>query len=723
MRILSQVSQILNDIADGSLKKLYLRVKTKAKKDVMKNIVLYLLLLFTATAGAQAIVVPDADFMAKLLASSAVNSTAKDSDGNAMAIDANGNGIITVEEAAEVRELNVSGSDISSMAGIEYFTDLRVLNCSNNEIIGTLDISVLQDLRGFYCANNQLTSLQVTNLDNLEVLDCGNNALIALNVAGLEYLAELRCNDNNLTTLDLSSNIKLAFLACYGNELVTLFVKNGKNETFDPANWSGSPTLEYICADESQVATIQANASLPATTQVNSYCSYEPGGIYNTITGVVRYDANNNNNCGDSGDYVIPSFRLKITNGINEDDVFTKADGSYVFYVGAGTYTVNASFENEYFTAEGGTLVFGDLDGSSQPRNFCVKPTAESHPDVEVVIAPESNAQPGFSAKYKMVYKNKGNQVIPAGSVTCNWDSSKFSFVILDPMANGIGIDTYTWLYEDLMPFKSKVITMALTVNTPTATPPVNVGDVLYFGVSINPGTDDLPEDNNFQFNQTVVGSLTSNNIVCMEGDIVSPDAIGDYLHYIVNFENTGTAPADFAVVEMDIDPDQFDISTLRLINSSQTTTARIIGNKATFRLENFEAASDGKGNLLYKIKSRNGLMTGDAVTSSARVYFDYNFPVETNDANTTFEILSTDEFEMDNLVKIYPNPSNGVVKIDADTTIRSIYLYDIQGRQLQVDYMNDTNVSIDISGRTAGIYFVKITTDRGVKVEKLIKE
>jgi Leucine-rich repeat (LRR) protein len=626
----------------------------------MKKIVLYILLFFSVTAGAQAIVVPDADFMAKLLASSAVNGTAKDSDGDAMAIDANGNGIITEEEAAEVRELNVSGSGIASMTGIEYFIDLRVLDCSNNEINGTLNISALEDLRGLYCANNnvasinfavnndirwvdcsqnQLASLQLTSLNNLETLDCGNNALTALDVTGLEYLSELRCNDNNLTTLDLNSNTELAFLACYGNELITLFVKNGATETFDPANWSGSPTLEYICADESQVAAIQANENLPATTQVNSYCSYEPGGIYNRIAGVVRYDANNNNNCGDAGDYVIPSFRLRVSTVggiIYEDDVFTKTDGSYIFYVGTGLYTVTPVFENNYFTAEAANVNLAAFTDTPAIRNICVKPTGESHPDVEIVIAPETNAQPGSLAKYKMVYKNKGNQVIPAGSVTCNWDSSKLNFFNMDPNANIIGVDTYTWLYEDLMPFKSSVITMELIVNSPTSTPPVNVGDILTFGMSINPGTDDLPEDNYFEFQQEVVGSLASNNIICIEGDVVSPDAIGDYLHYIVNFENTGTAPADFVVVEMDVDPDQFDISTLRLINSSQTTTTRVSGDRVTFRLEDASLSVAGHGNILYKIKSRSGLMTGDAVTTSAKIYFNYNFPVQTNDADTT---------------------------------------------------------------------------------------
>jgi hypothetical protein len=536
-------------------------------------------------------------------------------------------------------------------------------------------------------------------------------------------LSELRCNNNQLTTLDLNSNTSLLSLTCYGNDLVTLFVKNGQNEIFDPLNWSGNLTLEYICADESQVATIQANASLPVTTQVNSYCSYEPGGIYNRIAGIARYDANNNNNCADAGDYVIPSLRLRISEGGYEDDIFTKTDGSYVFYVGAGEYTVQPMFENEYFVAEAAITNFLTIEGGTETKNFCVKPTVEGHPDVEVVIAPVNNAQPGFNAEYKMVYKNKGNQLIEAGNITCHWDSSRLSYVYMEPMANGIGIDTYIWNYENLKPFESREITMELNVNSPTATPPVNIGDVLEFGMTINPGTDDLPEDNAFEFPQIVVGSPEPNNIVCIEGETVNPDAIGEYLHYVVNFENTGTEEANFVVVEMDIDPGQFDISTLRLINSSQTTTTRVVGDRVTFRFEDANLSVAGHGNLLYKIKSRNGLMAGDAVTTSVKVYFDYNFPVETNDAETTFDVLSTGDFEIDNSVKVYPNPSKGFVRVDSDNIIRSINLYDIQGRQLQMDNINETNASFDLSGRASGIYLLKIITDKGIKVEKLIRE
>lgn len=218
------------------------------------------------------------------------------------------------------------------------------------------------------------------------------------------------------------------------------------------------------------------------------------------------------------------------------------------------------------------------------------------------------------------------------------------------------------------------------------------------------------------------MGSSASNAIVCVEGNLVSPDVIGDYLHYIVNYQNTGTAPADYIVIETDVNPSQFDIETLRLINSSQTTSTRIIGDRVTFRqTETLSVA--GHGNLLYKIKNKNGLVSGDAVTTFAKIFFQYNAPVQTNDATTTFGVMGTGDFEMDNSVKVYPNPSKGLVKIDCDNTIKKIELYDIQGRLLQINLTNEMSTQFELNNRATGIYLLKISTEKGVKVEKLIRE
>jgi hypothetical protein len=732
----------------------------------MKKILMYLLLLISGVAGAQAIVVPDANFMAKLLEANATNNIAKDSGGNSIAIDANGNGIITEAEAEEVRELYVSGASIASWSGIQYFVDLRVLECAQNNLT-SLDVTSLEDLRTLDCSNNTINNLLVNGLSHLEFLNCSNNSLTSLNLSGLDslkslnssqnmgissldlsdlgYLEILNCNDNglnaidvsmleklisidcsnnNLTTLDLNSNSKLTTAAFFSNDLVTLFVKNGSLETFEPANWTQNPSLEYICADANQVDVLTDTADMPATVQINSYCSYEPGGIYNRIVGTVKYDLTGNG-CGDATDYVIPSFRLKITNGIYEDTVFTKPDGTYAFYVGMGPYTVTPVFESEYFIATPASTDpgFPDVSGLEAVRNFCIASNGIAHNDVEAIIAPVTNAQPGEEATYKMVYKNKGNQVIPSGSVSCYWDSSRLSFADWSVPANVIGVDIYTWNYSNLKPFLNSEIVMKLNVNGPTDTPAVNVGDILDFAVSINPATDDMPEDNTLEFDQVVMDSYNPNSIVCIEGNIVSPDSIGDYLHYIVNFENTGTETAAYAVVVVDINPIDFDINTISVINNSQAVTTRTIQDQVQFRFDNLAVASDGKGNLLYKIKSRNGLMSGDMVTTSAKIFFQYDAPVQTNDASTTFGLLGTGDFEMDNSVKVYPNPSKGLVKIDAEDIIKQIEVYDVQGRLLQINITNEVSTELELGNRAVGIYFIKVMTEKGIKVEKVIRE
>jgi Leucine-rich repeat (LRR) protein len=681
-------------------------------------------------------------------------------------LDCQGNNLASLDVTAlsDLETLDCYGNVLTTL-NVAGMDNLRYLTCNNNQLV-VLDLTSLEDLRELKCQINQLTDLEITNLDHLEVLDCstnelatldltgldhlitlncsansltsldftgleeyletiicGGNNLTALNVSALANLTSLMCNDNNLTTLDLSANTNLETVSCYANaELVTLFIKNGKIENFGTEGpWGENPSLEYICVDEAQIAGLLAAEGLPDTVQINSFCSYEPGGLYNMITGTLTYDAAGDG-CGGS-DGVMPLVKMKITAGAYEDTVFTDADGNYRFYTGAGEYTVTPQFENDYFVFDPteATVNFPAADGTVSQQNFCIAPNGV-HPDVEVVMVPVSNAVPGFDAMYKIVYKNKGTEVL-SGSVTCNWNSSILDYVSMDPPANEGGADSYTWYYTDLKPFENRAILMTLNVNGPMDTPAVNIDDVIPFTMQITPGADDIPDDNTFAFSQVAVGSYDPNNIVCVEGDMESPDAIGEYLHYMVNFENTGNEEATFIVVTHDIDPTEFDINSLQLINSSHEVTTRLNGNRIEFRFENISLAAADHGNILFKLKSHNGLTQGDMVTNQANIYFDYNFPVATNPANTTFAVLSTGHFERDNSVTVYPNPSRNIVNISADASLTSVQLFDVQGRLLQTALVNDTATTLDIAGRAAGIYFLKITTDRGVKVEKIVKE
>ena len=117
--------------------------------------------------------------------------------------------------------LDLQNKNITSLAGIEYFTDLETLDCRGNQLT-TLDVTKLTKLMFLICAGNQLTTLDVTGLTNLKNLFCSDNQLTTLDVTGLTSLTDLECSDNQLVSLDVSTLEELGSLWCHGNKMTAL---------------------------------------------------------------------------------------------------------------------------------------------------------------------------------------------------------------------------------------------------------------------------------------------------------------------------------------------------------------------------------------------------------------------------------------------------------------------------------------------------------------------
>ena len=121
--------------------------------------------------------------------------------------------------------LDLQNKNITSLAGIEYFTDLETLDCRGNQLT-TLDVTKLTSLMFLVCNDNQLTALDVTGLTSLMFLVCNDNQLTALDVTGLTSLTDLECNDNQLVSLDVSTLEELQILWCHGNKIPALDITN-----------------------------------------------------------------------------------------------------------------------------------------------------------------------------------------------------------------------------------------------------------------------------------------------------------------------------------------------------------------------------------------------------------------------------------------------------------------------------------------------------------------
>ena len=235
---------------------------------------------------------------------------------------------------------------------------------------------------------------------------------------------------------------------------------------------------------------------------------------------------------------------------------------------------------------------------------------------------------------------------------------------------------------------------------------------------------DDNNDDNFFNLSETVQSSMDPNDIACLEGDSVGPNQIGKYVHYLIQFENIGTAEAINVVIKNAIDATKFDINSLVPLDSNYNFETRRKNNDYEFIFENIYLPFDDENNdgyLVYKIKLRNNLVVGDTFTNQANIYFDFNFPIETNLASTTIETLSIDDFGSDNLT-VSPNPTAGNIDISGINNLQfSVEIYDLTGKLIM---RQKQQAQIDISAFQSGIYLIKIINNQTntSTVKKIVK-
>ena len=647
---------------------------------------------------------------------------------------------------------NLNGLDCSinqlTSLDVAGLTNLNELDCSINELT-SLDVAGLTNLNELDCSSNNLWSLDVSGLTSLNTLDCSVNLLNSIDVSGLTSLNWLHCSFNYyLTSIDLSGLTNLNGLNCGGNQLTSLDVTGltnlnyldcafnfrlqslfMKNVALSSLEFDSNPELSYICASEKDLELINNKVSDYGYTNcvVNSYCSFTPEGEYYSITGNTLLDANNNG-C-DIDDLALPNLKYSLTDGATTGSVIANVSGGYSLPVSEGNHTITPQLENpEYFTVSPtSTTISFPAETSPFTQNFCVTPNGVKN-DLELTIVPIDAARPGFDADYKIIYKNKGNTV-RSGTVTLTFNDAVLDFVSANPTAteepNGL-----TWTFIDLKPLENGEILLSFNLNSPMETPALNGDDVLAYTATVNSNTDDIeetPEDNTFTLNQTVVNSYDPNDKICLEGDTITPEMVGQYVHYRIRFENTGTADAINIVVKDIIDTSMFDINTLTTTDGSHEFVTRISNtNVIEFIFENINLPFDdatNDGYLVFKIKTHPTLILGDILKNNAEIYFDYNFPIITNEYKTTVQnkppIKGESEFKGE--LAAYPNPVKDVLRIDTKAKVLKLEVFDMAGRKVSVHTVN--NNQANLRHLDTGSYIAKIYTVSGVKQIKLLKE
>jgi hypothetical protein len=433
----------------------------------------------------------------------------------------------------------------------------------------------------------------------------------------------------------------------------------------------------------------------------------------------------NGNGC-DTADNGFQYLQFQVVNGATGNSYFSSFTGAYSTFLSQGTTTVTPILSNPAWFSVFPTSATVTFPAAQNPyvQDFCVTPNGE-HYDVGITLLPLRDLVPGDFCQYRMAYTNRGNHTV-SGSVSLAFNGNSLYLVSVAPNVSQQSSGLFSWDFTDLQPLETREINVRFEANNPSQTPPLNGGDVLHFLASATTSMpDEYPADNSFALNQTAVNSFDPNDKTCLEGDVIVPEQVGDYVDYMIRFENTGTYPARNITVKDVIDATKYDIATLRPISGSHNFITRISGNLAEFIFQDINLPFQPESNdgyVAFQIKTRPTLVAGDSFSNTASIYFDYNLPIVTNAATTSVQTLKAPDFDFDDYFTVYPNPAGNRLHIaqKRQSRISSVSVYNMLG-QLMMAVSGDSP-DVDIAGLAAGNYVVEVISENGVSSAKFIK-
>ena len=289
---------------------------------------------------------------------------------------------------------------------------------------------------------------------------------------------------------------------------------------------------------------------------------------------------------------------------------------------------------------------------TTSDASFTTTDVAEAFTNVNVTLCPEGNFHntaitisaysmpvPGMTNSYHVIVSNYGI-----------WDENpvvKFNFSdmpgasIVDADGGTITGNTITWNVSGLFPFTQVEFDVVVSVD------PETLLDTPYLPkatVTITPAEID-DTDNEYIFPQVVVSSYDPNDKTVHRSEVnflevQVEEAVA--LDYTIRFQNTGTSAAININIVDTIETD-LDLGTFEMLSASHDYTIEFEDNHITWLFENINLADSlsnepaSHGYVQFRIYTKPNLLITDTLENAASIIFDFNEPVITNTAVTTF--------------------------------------------------------------------------------------
>ena len=240
-----------------------------------------------------------------------------------------------------------------------------------------------------------------------------------------------------------------------------------------------------------------------------------------------------------------------------------------------------------------------------------------------------------FTSRHKVLIKNTGSapststKVILKISDNYTFEDSSNPFTIIS--------DTeIEFLVEDIAPFEIAEFYIDLMVDCDA-----ELGDTHCFKAEIISDSNCNSWDDVFSEGCNInIGSYDPNDVTSFSGlPSIDVEEIKkeDFIDYVIRFQNTGTDTA-LNVRILNTLPNNADITTLEILNSSHTFDIRVLENNELeikypniFLPDSIVNETESHGFFKYRIYPNDDIAMGDEIFNQAGIYFDFNDLVITN--------------------------------------------------------------------------------------------
>ena len=435
-----------------------------------------------------------------------------------------------------------------------------------------------------------------------------------------------------------------------------------------------------------------------------------------------------------TGDVGIANVNVQAIPGYYD---ITDANGAYSFILPPGNYAINHTLPYHTFQEcpVGPILLFGMTAGTDTvDNNFydTIRPVLDLSTSYNYLTAPH----PGFQHSVYINYRNEGN-ITTSAVLEFDYDS-----LVTFNTAN------VNWSAVD-------VVNRKIFFNLPNLAAGYQSNIRLYFttaattplGYNLNECAHITPvlNDANFVNNDycssiEVTGAYDPNEKTVTpkgtgaEGFITRQDSL---LHYIIRFQNTGTAFAKDVVILDSLDED-LDWGTVSKITSSHIVSPDFFQNKTLAFYFNDIYLPDSSYNepnshgfVSFYIKQKPNLANGTQIKNQGAIYFDYNSAIYTNQVLNTI-VAPTGITAMPQAeVKIYPNPTSGALNVELNSALQGkvkLRIQNLLGQTIteeQKDVAEGRSVvTLSVAQLTPGVYILSLVDEQGKSaIAKFVKE